>query len=146
MCVCCASGGPAWQGTCPAASPGEGKVRDIDRGLGRHQRLRESALFREAFDRASGQAGRYVVFWYRSAPGAARRLGVVASKRTFPRAVDRSRAKRMLREAYRLNRHRVDAGCDVVLVARRRILDARLADIERDLLAVVTKSGLLGKE
>jgi ribonuclease P protein component len=71
------------------------------------------------------------------------RVGVIASKRTLPRAVDRSRAKRLLREAYRLQRHRFRPDQDIVLIARRRILDASRPAVDDELLRLAGKGGLL---
>jgi ribonuclease P protein component len=82
-----------------------------------------------------------MVLWFRPGPGASLRLGVVASKRIFPRAVDRARAKRLLREAYRLNRTRLHGKYDVVLVARRAILDAASGAIGRELLNLSRDAG-----
>ena len=50
----------------------------------------------------------------------------------------------MLREAYRLNRFRLDGECDVVLVGRRRLLDAHLDEIQEELLKLARKAGILG--
>lgn len=47
------------------------------------------------------------------------RLGIIASKRIAPRAVDRNRAKRLVREAFRSLRHGL-GGRDVVVQLRRR--------------------------
>lgn len=45
------------------------------------------------------------------------RLGIIASKRTLPRAVDRNRVKRMIREAFR--RHHVKTrSVDIVVMVR----------------------------
>lgn len=45
------------------------------------------------------------------------RLGIIASKRTLPRAVDRNKAKRMIREAFR--RHAIKAkSLDIVVLVR----------------------------
>ena len=46
------------------------------------------------------------------------RIGIIASKRVAPRAVDRNRAKRLVREAFRQLRHRL-GGVDVVVQLRR---------------------------
>ncbi|KAF0093147.1 MAG: ribonuclease P protein component [Puniceicoccaceae bacterium 5H] len=51
-----------------------------------------------------------------------RRVGVIASKR-LGNAVQRNRAKRRLRELFRLYQQRLPANCDLVLVGRRRILE-----------------------
>ena len=52
-----------------------------------------------------------------------RRLGVIATKR-LGNAVTRNRAKRVLREAFRLNQDCLPPSCDVVMVARPAILNA----------------------
>jgi len=103
-------------------------------GLSRRQRLLSPRLFEEAFASGHQWPTRTLVLWIRTTPDTSRRLGVVASKRTFRRAVDRNRARRLLREAFRLHRNRLPEQVDVVLLARHRILKARRQDVERDLI------------
>lgn len=69
------------------------------------------------------------------------RIGIIASKRVASRAVDRNRAKRLVREAFRKLRHRL-GGIDVVVQLRRcpaRGLDsaaaAEIAKLLEDLSA-----------
>jgi ribonuclease P protein component len=57
------------------------------------------------------------------------RLGVVASRKVGD-AVSRNRAKRLLREAFRQNKPRRGVSADLVLVARRAIVDASVAEVE----------------
>ena len=111
--------------------------------FGRDCRLVRGDAFREAFDQSDGRRTRTFVLWVRRAPDAARRLGVVASKRTFRHAVDRNRARRLLRESFRLHRHLLAEGVDLVLLARHRILDGKRAEVDRDLLVALRKEGLL---
>ena len=54
-------------------------------------------------------------------PGDAR-YGLIASKRTFKLAVDRNRAKRLLREWIRHNEKKLLPDLDYVFIARRAIL------------------------
>lgn len=56
------------------------------------------------------------------ASGRAARLGIVVAKKQLPRAVDRNRAKRLLREAFRACPEAFPEGWDVVLVARRSLI------------------------
>ena len=65
---------------------------------------------------------------------------MIASKRTFRRAVDRNRAKRLLREAFRLERDSLPCVCDVVLIARKRILACKMEVIRKDFRFAVSKA------
>lgn len=87
-------------------------------------------------------AGRTMVLWVRRGEGASLRLGVVAS-RVVGKAHQRNRARRRLREAWRLNRHRFAGAVDVVIVARRALLTAPWEAVEDDLLRLARKAGLL---
>ena len=69
-------------------------------------------------------------------------MGVIASRRTFRRAVDRARAKRLLRESFRLNRQRLRGTGRIVLVARRRILGVKRDAVDADLMRLARKAGL----
>lgn len=109
----------------------------------RRLRIAETRVFREAFDRRSRAVGRLMVLWLYCGEDAGLRLGVVASKRTFRRAVDRARAKRLLREAFRLNRYRLRGQADLVLVARRAILGATRPEVEKELLYLARKARIL---
>jgi ribonuclease P protein component len=99
-------------------------------------------LFREAFDQGEKTAGRYLVLWSRSGEDADRRLGVVASKKVG-NSVARSRAKRRLREWFRLNRHRITGSKDVILVARARILNVSQTELDADAEEVFSRAGRL---
>jgi ribonuclease P protein component len=131
-------------GVCPGQSSAT-KADGVDRRLSRHQRLSDSRLFRETFDAGKSFAGRLVVVWLREAEDASLRLAVIASKNTFRRSVDRSRAKRLMREAFRLNRYRFHGKVDVILVARRYLGTARIQDVEAELVRLAGNAGILAE-
>ena len=110
--------------------------------LCRKQRLQHAEQFQEAYDQNRRRHGRHMVLFLRAAPDASLRLGVVASKKVG-NAVERARAKRRLREAFRRNRARFTASTDdVVLVARRSILTAEWSDVVAELLHLAAQAGL----
>jgi len=98
--------------------------------------------FQKVFGQETNVVGKFMVVWVGRRGESGVRLGVVASKRTFRRAVDRNRAKRLLREAFRLNRAQVDAAVDLVIIARRRILSVKCQDVGRELMWLLRKAGL----
>jgi ribonuclease P protein component len=57
--------------------------------------------------------------------------------------VARSRARRLLRESFRLHQHELARPIDLVLVARPSIAGKRFAEVERDFLTTLRKAGLL---
>lgn len=113
-----------------------------DRRLRRQQRLTATADFEATYAQGRSGAARTLVMWLRQGPGASLRLGVVASK-VIGNAVQRARAKRRLREAWRLNRHRFRGEVDVILVARRSILTARWQEVNEDLNRLAKRAGIL---
>ncbi|WP_435104333.1 ribonuclease P protein component [Arhodomonas sp. AD133] len=86
----------------------------------RAARLTDSRAFGQVFRGAERLADKHftVLFRRRSDhPEADARLGMAVSRRVAPRAVDRNRIKRMVREAFRHRRHELPA-VDVVVIAR----------------------------
>ena len=83
---------------------------------------------------APKRAGRFLVVWARRGSAAESRLGVAAAKKTFRDAHERNRAKRLVRESFRLLRPSFAGGpWDLAVAARRRILSAREAQVREDL-------------
>ena len=73
--------------------------------------------------------------------GSASRLGVVTGKKIGD-AVARSRARRLLRESFRLHQHDLTGAVDLVLVARPSIAGRKFAEVERDFVRVLRQARL----
>ena len=71
------------------------------------------------------------------------RLGVSVSK-DHGGAVRRNKLKRLLREAFRLERHRLPLGLDLVLIPRQRAEDFPLQALRAELVPLVERA-LQGK-
>jgi ribonuclease P protein component len=86
--------------------------------------------------------GCLIANWRESAPASASRLGVITGAR-IGNAVVRSRARRLLRESFRLHQHELARPLDLVLVARPSIAGKAFAEVERVFLTTLRKAGLL---
>lgn len=72
------------------------------------------------------------------------RLGLTVGTKVG-KAVVRNRTRRRIREAYRVNEGRFLQGYDIVVVARVRAAFSKYRDLERSLLQLSEKLGLLQK-
>lgn len=117
----------------------DGRVR---KNLPRCMRLIPPALFEEAYSQNTRWVGAYMVLFLRRGEGANWRLGVVTGRKVG-QAVDRVKARRRLREAYRQHRHLFIGPYDVVLIARRTIVDCPWDALVKDMLGIAERAGIL---
>ena len=109
----------------------------------RASRLKQSRDFARV--RQTGQRlvlGCLIANWQILPAGSPTRLGVVTSGK-IGNAVIRSRARRLLRESFRLHQHELAHPVDLVLVARNSIVGRTFAAVEKDYLTTVRRAGLL---
>ena len=112
-------------------------------GLARAQRLKHGRDFARV--RGEGQRavlGCLIANWRRLPAGATTRLGVVTSRKVGG-AVVRNRARRLMREVFRLHQRELAEPVDLVLVARPSIAGRGRAEVEKDFLATMSRAGLL---
>lgn len=86
--------------------------------FGKHERINEPLAFRRAFDRKkSASDALLVVYGVENGLGFTR-LGISISRKKVRRAHDRNRVKRLIREAFRLNKESLPLGIDLIVVPR----------------------------
>jgi ribonuclease P protein component len=111
--------------------------------LPRQMRLQE----RRDFHRLKLQGNRLVMGclianWNLLPAGRRPQLGVVTS-RQLGSAVVRSRARRLLRETFRLHQHDLREPVALVLIGRKSIVGRKLAGVERDFLRFLQQARLM---
>ncbi len=99
------------------------------RAFPRAFRLSRARDFRDALDHGRSRSdGSLVVYCHPRGSGSETRLGLVVGRR-YGDAVSRNAFKRRVREAFRLNRERLPAGHDVIVLPARPGVRLEVADI-----------------
>ena len=111
--------------------------------FGRVMRIKQGRDFSRL--RQEGQRlvyGCLIANWRRLPADATSRLGVVTSGK-LGNAIIRNRARRLLREAFRVHQHDFSQPVDLVFVARASIVGKPFVEVEKDVLTTLRKAGLL---
>lgn len=95
--------------------------------------------------KAEGQrlpVGCLILNWTPAVADRPARLGVITSRKVGG-AVQRNRARRLLREAFRRHQCELARPADMVLVARNSIAGKSQAEVDRSFMEALRRSGLL---
>ena len=105
--------------------------------------IKENHIFRALYSRGQSSARRTMVLYARRHRSkAVNHLGITVSVK-LGCAVVRNRIRRRLREIYRLNREKMPAGYDIIIVARVRAAETPYRKLERHYLRCLSELGLL---
>jgi ribonuclease P protein component len=117
------------------------KLRDRY-NFGRDGHLRKRREFKKVYAQGKSYANQFIVFYVFPNGLERRRMGVSVSKKVGS-AVERSRIKRLFREAYRLNKAKLIEGIDMVLIARKEANNLGFQKVEDALMALFRKARIL---
>jgi ribonuclease P protein component len=100
-----------------------------------HEHLRSPADFRRVYERRRSASDDWLLVYARENNLPYSRLGLSVSRKVGG-AVRRNRIRRLYREAYRLVRHELTPGFDLVLIPRKND-EPKLADVQQSLIRLV---------
>jgi ribonuclease P protein component len=101
------------------------------------ERIRRRAEYQEIYKRGVRIRGRYLTLFTLPNDLPVGRLGIAATRK-FGGAVERNRAKRLIREVFR--RNKLAPGFDLVAIPTRELLDASLTSLETEFRRILERS------
>lgn len=111
-------------------------------GLPKQNRLRKPKEFRRVYAEGVKIKGRFMTAFVMPSETSFQRLGITASKKAIGKAVFRNRAKRLLREAFRLSKielNELETKFDWVLNARNNLLETKMQFVLQDFQQIIEK-------
>lgn len=111
----------------------------------RSERLRKSSDFDRVYSSGKRSTSSTLTVIFDVSPAGATRVGLSVGRR-IGKAVVRNRVKRLLREAFRLNKNRVKKGHDIILVARKGVEELNFREVEAQVMDLFGRGGLLVPE
>lgn len=108
----------------------------------RTQSLKLNKDFKRLYYRGKSVVRGNVVVYVCHTKSGKNRLGLTCSK-SIGKAVKRNRAKRLMREGYRLLEDRLKTGFDIVIVARTKIVNVSCKQVIKELEYAFMKLGIL---
>jgi ribonuclease P protein component len=104
--------------------------------------LRHSSEFKKVYQHGRRYDGALITAFVLPNDQANHRLGITVSRKTAVRALDRNRAKRLLRESFRLRKESLEdlkRKYDWVLNGKRSLLEVKLVSPLEELDRIVTR-------
>ena len=103
--------------------------------------LNRNGMFQRLYSKGTSCSDKNIVVYFLPNRQRINRLGITVSKKTGT-AVLRNRVKRLIKESYRLDEKSIKTGYDIVIVARRNVVNSSYHDIAASLVKLTDKLGM----
>ena len=114
----------------------------MDYRLDKTRRIINNNEYRLVYKHGKYEVGRMCVLYRMPLAAQKKSIGFVTGKKVGC-AVERNRARRLMKEVYRLNQHQIREGYHIVIVGRGPLKDATYERAEKEILYLLRKSKLL---
>jgi ribonuclease P protein component len=104
--------------------------------------LRYKRDFDRLYSKGKSSGDKYIVVFYISNGHDYSRKAFLASKKVGG-AVARNRARRLMKESFRKLEQEIKPGKDILMIARKTIIDTCQAEVEASMRKALIKSGLM---
>ena len=95
----------------------------------RSDRILKRETFKRVYEQGRKFTAKYFTAFVLSNPATQTRIGITTTRK-IGSAVERNRARRLVREAYRRNKVLVPSGLDIVVNPKRSLVEAVFGDFE----------------
>lgn len=110
--------------------------------MDKSERIKKNSQFRFIYSRGKSYSNDKLVLYIFRNKKNINRIGLSVSKKVG-KSVVRNRIKRLIKESYRLNKDMYRSGYDLIFIARNKSKDAKFTDIEKSVIYLMKKGGLL---
>ena len=120
----------------------------MDYCLEKARRLTHNNEYRLVYKHGKYEVGRMCVLYRMPVAKQSTRIGFVTGKKQYINYArkqynERNRARRLMKEVYRLNQHSIREGYHIVIVGRGPLKNATYEKAEKEILYLLRKSKLL---
>ena len=106
--------------------------------------LRRKSDFSSIYKKGKSVGDRYVVLFYKKNGLPYNRMAFLASKKVG-NSVQRNRARRLMKESFRLMDSDIPTGYDFIVIARNTISRKKCADVKKSLESAFSKTKVIKK-
>ncbi len=103
-------------------------------------RILKRDVFRRVYEEGRKIQFRYFTAFVLTKDSPRARIGITATRKTG-NSVERNRARRLVREAFRKNKWLVPNGVDIVINVKRALVDAAYRDFEGEFVTFLQRAG-----
>lgn len=111
--------------------------------LSRYERITRTSEFKSALRNGTIYRGQAIRINISRNDYGTRRMGVSITRENFKLANERNRLRRYLREIFRLNKHKIKNGYDIIMMPKKESSKSSLEELSADFLGAIKKANLL---